>query len=119
VSLSNVAFYQSPPEEAVEGPGMLADPAVQAVGRQALAAALIIGVALLLVRPLLRALAGSGPVAPAVRSEGGAAAAATPALAGGGAALEYTDKVSVARQLADRNPERVAAIVRQWVQADD
>jgi flagellar M-ring protein FliF len=120
VSLSNVAFYQDPAEAPVEAPGMLADPAVQAVGRQALAAALIIGVALLLVRPLLRALAGSVPTAPALRSDGSPAPAGTPALAGGGAAtLEYSDKVSVARQLADRNPERVAAIVRQWVQADD
>jgi flagellar biosynthesis/type III secretory pathway M-ring protein FliF/YscJ len=51
-----------------------------------------------------------------------AAAGGSPALAapgGGGGPLSYDDKVSVARQLADRNPERVAAIVRAWVQADD
>ena len=32
--------------------------------------------------------------------------------------LSYDDKISVARQLADKNPERVAQIVRAWVQAD-
>ena len=34
------------------------------------------------------------------------------------APLSYDDKVSVARQLADKNPERVAQIVRAWVQSD-
>jgi flagellar M-ring protein FliF len=129
VSLSNVAFYQEPDAGAADEPGLLANPTVQSFGRQGLAAALIIGVALLLVRPLLKALAGSGPAAPALTGAGAAgpatgaaayAAAGPAALAqAGGGALSYDDKVSVARQLADRNPERVAAIVRQWVQADD
>lgn len=124
VTLSNVAFYQSPPEEPGEEPGLLADPQVQTVGKQALAAALILGVALVLVRPLLRALGGSAPApgaAPAAAGVAYAAPGGSPALAapGGGGPLSYDDKVSVARQLADRNPERVAAIVRAWVQADD
>jgi flagellar M-ring protein FliF len=132
VSLSNVAFYQEPDTGAADEPGLLANPAVQSFGRQGLAAALIIGVALLLVRPLLKALAGSDPTTPALMTGAGTgaagpatgaaayAAAGTAALAqAGGGALSYDDKVSVARQLADRNPERVAAIVRQWVQADD
>ena len=33
-------------------------------------------------------------------------------------ACHFDDKVSVARQLADKNPERVAQIVRSWVQTD-
>ena len=33
--------------------------------------------------------------------------------------LTFNDKVSVARQLADKNPERVAQIVRQWVDTDE
>jgi flagellar M-ring protein FliF len=129
VSLSNVAFYQDPAPGAAEEPGLFASPAVQSIGRQALAAALILGVALVLVRPLLKALAGSGTAIPVMAGAGAAtatgagayaAAAAGPAALGqSGGALSYDDKVSVARQLADRNPERVAAIVRQWVQADE
>jgi flagellar M-ring protein FliF len=123
VTLSNVAFYQSPPEEPGEAPGLLANPAVQTIGKQALAGVLILGVAFVLARPLLRALAGgSTPASP----EGAAAAGVTyaggsPALAapGSDAALSYADKVNLARQLAEHNPERVAAIVRGWVQADD
>ena len=79
----------------------------------------VLVVALLLIRPLLRAMGG------------GAAAgsgAGSLAYAGGGGGgnvsaeqrgpLSYDDKISVARQLADKNPERVAQIVRAWVQAD-
>jgi flagellar M-ring protein FliF len=120
VSLSNVAFYQSPAEEPAEGPGLLASPTVQSVGKQALAAALILGVALVLVRPLLRALGGSGPAGAGAAVRGGYAGGGAAAVAGPAAGnLSYDDKISVARQLADRNPERVAAIVRAWVQADD
>lgn len=119
VSVSNMAFYQAPPEAPAEEPGMLQSPGVQSFGKQALAAALILVVALVLVKPLLRALGGGG--LPGLPGGG------QPALATGGgggyaaearAPLSYDDKVSVARQLADRNPERVAQIVRAWVQSD-
>jgi len=119
VSVSSMPFYQSPPVEAAEEPGLLQSPTVQSFGKQGLAALLILVVALVLVRPLLRALGGgAAPGQPGV-----------PAYAGGGgggmgmpseqrAPLSYDDKISVARQLADKNPERVAQIVRAWVQAD-
>ena len=32
--------------------------------------------------------------------------------------LTYEEKMSVARQAADKDPERVAQIVRSWVQSD-
>lgn len=119
VSVSSMPFYQTPPVADLEEPGLLQSTAVQSVGKQALAAILILAVALVLVRPLLRALGGA--------ASGGQPGA--PAYAGGGAGgtgvpadqrmpLSYDDKISVARQLADKNPERVAQIVRAWVQAD-
>jgi flagellar biosynthesis/type III secretory pathway M-ring protein FliF/YscJ len=45
------------------------------------------------------------------------------ALPGGGAALmpaqlSYDDKVGAVRQLVDRDSERVARIVREWVGQD-
>lgn len=117
VSVSSMAFYQPTDEAAeVEEPGFLQNPAVQSYGKQGLAAALILVVALVLVKPLLRALAGSGAGA-----VGGQAALAGPGgsfTADSRAPLSYDDKVSVARQLADKNPERVAQIVRAWVQSD-
>ena len=118
VSVSSMPFYQSPPVEDAEEPGLLQSPTVQSLGKQGLAAILILVVALVLVRPLLRALGGTAP--------GGQPG--IPAYAAGGVGmgvppeqrvpLSYDDKISVARQLADKNPERVAQIVRSWVQAD-
>lgn len=116
VSVSSMPFYQSPAVEDAAEPGLLDSPTVQSFGKQGLAALLILVVALVLVRPLLRAM--SGGAAP-VGSSG------VPAYAGSASLppeqrgpLSYDDKISVARQLADKNPERVAQIVRAWVQAD-
>ena len=117
VSVSSMAFWQPPENTApAEEPGFLQSPAVQSYAKQGLAAALVLIVVLVLVKPLLRALAGGAPAA-----AGNQAALAGP---GGNFAadprmpLSYDDKVSVARQLADKNPERVAQIVRAWVQSD-
>ncbi|MBL8200124.1 MAG: flagellar M-ring protein FliF [Chromatiales bacterium] len=121
VSVASMPFYQSPPVEDAAEPGLLQSPAVQSIGKQGLAALLILVVAVVLVRPLLRALGGAA---------GAGGQAGLPAYAGGGGGggvglppeqrvpLSYDDKISVARQLADKNPERVAQIVRAWVQAD-
>ncbi len=121
VSVSSMPFYQSPPDEEAEEPGLLQSPTVQSYGKQALAAAMFLIVALLLIRPLLGAMGGGGPTG---------SKAGSLAWAGGGGSggsnqsgeqrgpLSYDDKISVARQLADKNPERVAQIVRSWVQAD-
>ncbi len=117
VSVSSMAFWQPPENTApAEEPGFLQNPAVQSYGKQGLAAALVLIVVMVLVKPLLRALAGGAPAA-----AGNQAALAGP---GGNFAadpripLSYDEKVSVARQLADKNPERVAQIVRAWVQSD-
>lgn len=112
VSLSNVSFYQAPPAELADEPGLLASPGAQDMIRQGLGALLILGVALLLVRPLLRVLGGP-PAAPQP-----AMAVAADAPPGADGALSFDDKVTVARQLASHDPERVARIVRAWMQTD-
>ena len=117
VSVSSMAFWQPPENTApAEEPGFLQSPAVQSYAKQGLAAALVLIVVLVLVKPLLRALAGGAPAAlgeqAALAGPGGTLAANSRIP------LSYDDKVSVARQLADKNPERVAQIVRAWVQSD-
>ena len=63
VSVSSMAFYQAPDDAAeAEEPGFLQSPAVQSYGKQGLAAVLVLIVVLVLVKPLLRALAGGAPV---------------------------------------------------------
>lgn len=119
VSVSSMPFFQNPPVEEAAQPGLMDNPGVMAFGKQALAALLILVVAVILVKPLLRALGGGTAVPTAALAAGGGGG-------GGGGSLppeqrvplSYDDKISVARQLADKNPERVAQIVRAWVQAD-
>src|SRR5690606_7243915 len=98
--------------ELADEPGLLASPGAQDMIRQGLGALLILGVALLLVRPLLRVLGGP-PAAPQP-----AMAVAADAPPGADGALSFDDKVTVARQLASHDPERVARIVRAWMQTD-
>ncbi len=119
LSIGNVAFYQNPAEDELPEAGFFDNPAYQTLAKQALAGLLLIGVALLLVRPLLGALAG-GSGGSVLAGAGGSAGGATASLATDTprAPLSFDDKISVARQLADRNPERVAQIVRTWMQTD-
>jgi flagellar M-ring protein FliF len=120
VNVSSMPFYESPPVEDPEEPGLLQNPTVQSFGKQGLAGILLLVVALVLVRPLLRVLGGAPGVGgggnPAYVGVGGGGGVNLPAEQR--APLSYDDKISVARQLADKNPERVAQIVRSWVQAD-
>lgn len=124
VSVSNVSFYEQPVEEQPEGPGLFDSPALFETGRTVLAGLLVLALAFVVIRPIMRSLGlgsggvtGSGTPLPA--------GLAAPALAGGApagaprAALSFDDKISVARQLADKNPERVAQIVKSWMQADE
>jgi len=131
VSVSNVSFFEAEAPPPAEEPGFFASPTVRSIIRQGLWAALLIALALGVLRPIIRSLSvgltGAGAAAsqavaysrgpsprPAGASAGSAAAAAVER-----APLSFDDKVNVARQLADRSPERVAQIVRGWVQSDD
>lgn len=130
VSISNSSFYQQPEPEPLEEPGLLENAGLRDIFKQVLSAALVLVVILGAVRPLLRSLSGnwswSGTAAPASNAlpasmaagAGGAAAAMPIAEQPPAAPLTFDDKVSVARQAAENNPERVAQIVRSWVQSD-
>lgn len=123
VSITNVSFYASPELPEPEGPGFLSQPLVKDLVRQIPAAALLLVIGLGVIRPLVLALgrpsaggtAGSAPAA-ALGAPGvaGAPAAGDPQAAA--ASLTFDDKVNVAKQLASNDPERVAQVVRAWVQ---
>lgn len=126
VSVSNVSFYEKPAEEEIEEPGMLESPAVFETGRTVLAGLVALAIAFVVIRPIMRGLGlgagGPGAMAPGMPMPAGFTGPT--AVAGGGTAmptrmaLSFDDKVSVARQLADKNPERVAQIVKSWMQSD-
>jgi flagellar M-ring protein FliF len=123
VSVSNVAFYTKPAEAAPAEPGLLERPGLMETSRTVLAAALLLALAFVVIRPIMRGLGLGGGVS---TTDAAGRLVSVTAGGGGGAAqgaarapLSYDDKISVARQLADKNPERVAQIVRSWVQADE
>lgn len=134
VSVSNVSFMAEEALPPLEEPGFLDSPTVRDVIRQGLWALLLIALGLGIIRPIVRSLS-LGLTGPAAAGGGMPAAvggrAARPMAAGAAAAaaagpaqqpqapLSFEDKINVARQLADRSPERVAQIVRGWVQSDD
>lgn len=135
VSVSNVSFFEEVMPE-IEEPGMLDSPAVRDGIRQVLWAVLLIALGLGIIRPIVRSLSagltGSGMAVAGGQGRVMQMAAAAPAAAGAmgsamaatmevppQAPLSFDDRVNVARQLAERNPERVAQIVRGWVHTDD
>lgn len=121
VSVSNISFYERPAEAAPEEPGLLDSPGLFDTIRTVLAGLLVLALAFAVVRPIMRGLGvglGAGGAAPGGALPGGQAASAGGYAAPPRVALSFDDKISVARQLADKNPERVAQIVRTWMQND-
>ncbi|MCK6370495.1 MAG: flagellar M-ring protein FliF [Gammaproteobacteria bacterium] len=118
VSVSNISFYEKPAEPEIEEPGLLDSPGLVDNLRNVLAGVLLLGLAFAVIRPIMRGLGVGGGAPPAGMLPAGSAPAGY-ASAPPRASLSFDDKVSVARQLADKNPERVAQIVRTWMQNDD
>lgn len=122
VSVSNVSFYEKPEEPEPEEPGLLDSPGLFENARNLLAGALLLGLAFAVIRPIMRGLGvGGGATGGGSPGMGGMVAGPGGGMVAASAprvALSFEDKVSVARQLADKNPERVAQIVRTWMQND-
>ncbi len=126
VSVTSASFYEAPEPAAIEEPGFLETPGLFSNVRTVLAGVVGLLIAFMVIRPIMSGLGGGGGAGAgstnsgALAASGGGGGYAT-AVAGGAprAALSFDDKVSVARQLADKNPERVAQIVRGWMNVDE
>ena len=130
ITISNVAFINAPNPEPLEEAGFFSGISIRALLKQISGAALVLVIGFGVVRPLLRSLSSSfsaaGTLPPHQASEAGVgmapSASATAGYVSGqppqAANLSYDEKMSVARQAADKDPERVAQIVRSWVQSD-
>jgi len=113
ISITNISFYETPELEAPAGPGFLAQPLVKDILRQLPAAAILLIIGLGVIRPLVVALARANPPD---ASGADAAEANDPETPPHPPSLSFDDKVNVAQQLASKDPERVAQVVRSWVQ---
>jgi flagellar M-ring protein FliF len=108
-------FFEAPPMPEVEAPSYFTSPEFFGLLRQGLSIAAILLVGFGLVRPIVRMITAPAPE-PAVA--GGAAALAGAAATVMPSQLSYDEKVGAVRQLVDRDSERVARIVKEWVGAD-
>jgi flagellar M-ring protein FliF len=112
LTVSTAPYYQPPPLPEAEAPSFFTSPAFFGMLRQGLSVAAILLVGFGLVRPIVKMI-----TAPAAQQTGAVAA-----LPGAAAAvlpqLSYDEKVGAVRQLVDRDSERVARIVKEWVGAN-
>ena len=120
LSISNVSFFEPPEAPEPEEPGFLDNPGLLSMLKQLAGAALLLFIGFKVASPIVASLS-KGLTDTPTRSGGGLVAdgAGGVGVAPPPEPLTFNDKVSVARQLADKNPERVAQIVRQWVDTDE
>ncbi len=116
ISVLNSAFQTLPAVPPVEPPGLLEQSFIWDMARQGVVAVLVLVLALVIVRPMVRQLTTPQPAL-----FGGAAAAgvlpgpsAQPALP-----MSYAERVEAARDVASQDPRQVAEVVRNWVAEDN
>ncbi len=126
LELINQPFKTAAPAGPVEAPPLWQTPWVTQLGKQALGAVLVLVVAFIVLRPLMKSLTRA--------AGGGARDAATPAEAvdldgdrvsiGGKRepaiklAPSLEQQIAAARTLVGQDPKRAAQIVKEWVSAD-
>lgn len=108
LSISNIAFFAAPEPPQIEAPGFLERPGMRDLIKSVVGGLVLLFIGFRISRPIVTSLS-KGLTMSTPRS------AAPEANVG---PLSYDDKISIARQLADKNPERVALVVRQWVAED-
>ncbi len=130
VNVINAPFQAPPPAEPAPEPGILEQPWVWDLGKQLAGLALLVFLILGVIKPVLKNLAEKGrtqevPVGPdgqllLENMEGGAAALpgaeGAPQLASPN--KQYEDQLAAAKSMATQEPEKVAQVVRQWVESD-
>src|SRR5271156_2896457 len=125
LNVLNQAFKTNAPLGPVEGPPLWEAPWVSQLAKQIVGAGLVLVVAFLVLRPLMKSLTKSVP-----RLRAGAVAGAAGELDGdrvsisgqGGKAIKlapsFEQQIAAARTLVGQDPRRAAQVVKDWVAAD-
>jgi flagellar M-ring protein FliF len=126
LNVLNQAFKNSSPLGPVEGPPLWETPWVTQLAKQIVGAGLVLVVAFLVLRPLMKSLTKSVP-----RLRAGAVAAGDAgdvdgdrvSISGqGGKAIKlapsFEQQIAAARTLVGQDPRRAAQVVKDWVSAD-
>jgi flagellar M-ring protein FliF len=98
-------------------------PWITQLAKQIVGAALVLVVAFLVLRPLMKSLTKSAPRRAAGRGDGGDIDADRVSLSGqGGQAIKlapsFEQQIAAARTLVGQDPRRAAQVVKDWVSAD-
>ena len=122
MTVTSAAFMQPAPPPDIEEASFLSSPGFRSIVMQSLSIIVLLVVGWGVARPIVRMLTTSsgslvpaGPgMLPAAAGAGGTEGASTRQIA----QLTYTDKVAAAKQLVGHDAERVAEIVKGWVNRD-
>lgn len=129
VQIINAAFTDPGPPAPGEAEPFYANPMVHQIARQALAAILVLVLALVVLRPMVKSLLSAPPKAKgriggdggggAVAGPGGGPqAVAPPPIAVSAQTAAYEQQIAAARSLVAQDPQRAAQVVKEWVASD-
>jgi flagellar M-ring protein FliF len=107
----------------VDSPPLWETPWVTQLAKQIVGAGLVLVVAFLVLRPLMKSLTRSAPRRTAGRGGAGDIDADRVSLSGqGGQAIKlapsFEQQIAAARTLVGQDPRRAAQVVKDWVSAD-
>jgi flagellar M-ring protein FliF len=117
------AFKNNAPIGPVDGPPLWETPWITQLAKQIVGAGLVLLVAFLVLRPLMKSLTKSGPRLNAASADGADVEGDRVSLSGqGGKAIKlapsFEQQIAAARTLVGQDPRRAAQVVKDWVAAD-
>src|SRR6202051_5025930 len=122
LNVLNQAFKSSAPIGPVEGPPLWQTPWITQLAKQIVGAALVLVVAFLVLRPLMKSLTKSAPRITAAGDLGDLDGDRVSISGQGGKAIKlapsFEQQIAAARTLVGQDPRRAAQVVKDWVSAD-
>jgi flagellar M-ring protein FliF len=122
VQVVNEGFVVTPPADQVEAPPFWQNPALLSAARLGLGAALVLVLAFVVLRPLMKSITAAAAPGQLAYAQGGSyvpvVAGDRVTLSGGGSPGNYEQQVAAARSLIGQDPRRAAEVVKDWVSAD-
>jgi flagellar M-ring protein FliF len=123
LNVLNQAFKSSAPLGPVDAPPLWETPWITQLAKQIVGALLVLVVAFLVLRPLMKSLTKSAPRRAAGGGDAGDIEGDRVSLSGQGAkaiklAPSFEQQIAAARTLVGQDPRRAAQVVKDWVSAD-
>jgi flagellar M-ring protein FliF len=123
LNVLNQAFKSNAPIGPVDAPPLWDTPWIKQLAKQIVGAALVLVVAFLVLRPLMKSLTKSAPRRIGGSGDAGDLEGDRVSLSGqGGKAIKlapsFEQQIAAARTLVGQDPRRAAQVVKDWVSAD-